>query len=766
LSRKPSLKFLLALVLALGVAGFIMNVRTEFKQSRIQRSSGHNAIGSIGKGANGVNESRFANNNDNGLNRSSITFHPEPLVLEPFPTHDASICHCPGRGVPLKIYIMMHAWNNVALLHKAIASVAGQDLPSAPYDVSLTLLVFEDLSANLLTQEERLKLNSTMDIHFLRADKCTSCEKLGSAGAKWALISYLQNMSVNPNDYVMILDGDDTLADKHVIRDLAAHVLPQKPWFIWGMHNGKYSEQCSDLPRHASLEDKFPFRKDIWRYCHPRIFQAHLLALMSDSDFKRKDGSWLQKATDRGLIFKMLETSGPRRAHFFHERGPSINYSFTPNNGLRVFSKQTIQNDKNYVNGLPALQPGVETIHVVVAVWDRTRTDRFVQHLVKSKAPQGNPVRFAFHICLNNASRFEELSAIVRLHSSPNRVVRVHVMGGNYGGFSRFLVARRLRTEELASHFIMVDDDMYVRANTLWQLWLNRAPMTYACVHGKNWFSKRNPVYFDIAADRSWLPSHVKYFQYCGTGGSIIDGSIFGDPLLLRIPGRFLFVEDLWLSYVVKLKGWEVVRLPKNINLGWSAVENNRGQWKKLRKTKQQMLDALVSCSFSIQHTAILDERADSDTGLEAVECSRKTMRLSKTTEHSTAASLTSRAFNGNKPHNPSLSRLKMQLLTGGTGEGILDSSTRGVIYYKEPLSEAEAERNVRGFNTTHKRKVIAELPTGIWTELDWNERLALLGKATWEERDDLLGGALMRDKEEKGLGSRSKRMLLGHMLA
>ena len=119
---------------------------------------------------------------------------------------------------------------------------------------------------------------------------------------------------------------------------------------------------------------------------------------------------------------------------------------------------------------------------------------------MKSKAPQGNPVRFAFHICLNNASRFEELSAIVRLHSSPNRVVRVHVMGGNYGGFSRFLVARRLRTEELASHFIMVDDDMYVGADTIGRLWLNRAPMTYACFHGRNWFQKKNPKYYDNSA--------------------------------------------------------------------------------------------------------------------------------------------------------------------------------------------------------------------------------------------------------------------------
>ena len=126
----------------------------------------------------------------------------------------------------------------------------------------------------MLTEREKSLLSASMNVEFMRATNCFDCPQLGSAGSKWRMFNHIKNIA-NPSDYVIVLDGDDIFADDHVISDLAALVLPKKPWFIWGKDNGKYSEQSIDLPRRnppINL-DNYQFRKEVWGYCHPRIFK-------------------------------------------------------------------------------------------------------------------------------------------------------------------------------------------------------------------------------------------------------------------------------------------------------------------------------------------------------------------------------------------------------------------------------------------------------------------------------------------------------------
>ena len=543
-----------------------------------------------------------------------------PLAL-PRLTAGSPLCHRPDHGVPLQIYIMMATWNDIALLKESISSVSGQELPSFPFKVGLTLLVYEDTSGEMLTEREKSLLSATMDIQFMRAEGCTSlfgCPQLGSAGSKWRLLKRLKDIA-NPSDYVIVLDGDDVFADKHVIRDLAALVLPTKPWFIWGKHNGKYSEQCKDVPRYDNNVDlrKYRFREEYWGYCHPRMFQAHLLNTIDESDFQRPDGSWLQKATDRPFIFKMLETSGVERTHFFDERAPTVNYTFTASNGLVRFDKKVIQGDKNYVNGLPPLETASQIIHVVAAIYDRKNTQLFVKNLVASASPEVDDydIEFEYHLCLNDASRLEEILIIAKMYSTTRRRVRVHVMDDNHGGFSRFIVAQKLRREQNVEYIIMLDDDMIVYTETLRSLWEKRAPLTFSCWYGKFWEIKddkevdywRPSIGKDTTKDTPigsmniLTKNKLSEWQYGGTGCSIVDASIFDDPLLFKIPLEYLHVEDLWLSYVVLLRGWRIPRI-RGVHFELDYDLNNAGQWSNadLKTKKSDMLIGLSKCDFPI----------------------------------------------------------------------------------------------------------------------------------------------------------------------
>jgi hypothetical protein len=518
---------------------------------------------------------------------------------------DFPLCNDPGYSVPLRIFVMMAAWNDVNLLKKAIYSVANQKLKAFPFQLRVTLLIYEDESEDMLAEQEKAMLSSMMDVQFFKAE-CeddTVCPQLGSAGSKWALLSHLKAVA-NPSDYVFVLDGDDTLADSSVMQDLS-EVLTKKPWFIWGKHNGKYSEQCLDLPRERDLSN-FNFRTELWSYCHPRIFQAHLLGTIEAADFKREDGTWLQKATDRPFIFKMLESSGADRIHFWNERPPTVNYTFTANNGLVRFEKSVIAGDKAYINSLAPVDLLPVTIDVITAIYDRNNTEVFIRRLMKSNALYN--WEFNFHICLNDKSRLGEMLELAEAFSRPGKQVIIHLLADNYGGFSRFLVAKKLRLKTKLQYIIMLDDDMLVYPTTLMQLWEYRAPLTFACWYGKVWAEDKaeEPDYWKplspggvsaLLKNSIQLKKFTEY-QYGGTGCSIVDASIFDAPRLFEIPSRFLFVEDLWLSYIVLLSGWRIPRVVLQFEMDYEL--NKGGQWANLKTTKSNMFYELMRCSTSL----------------------------------------------------------------------------------------------------------------------------------------------------------------------
>lgn len=546
------------------------------------------------------------------------TFAKEPISFS-F-EEDIPLCQNNVDGVPLNIFVMMSSWNNTRLLSEAISSVGRQKLPNFPYRVHVTLVVFED-QGDMLSEEEKVRLKARMDIHFLSAPG----SRLGSAGSKWVLLQHLRKIA-GPNDYVVMLDGDDVFSDSNVLADLSQKVIPNQPWFAWGSINlpanipKNYKADCKDVPRDSpdspdsiALQN-YDFRREPFVYCHPRIFSAHLIGVMEESDFQRPDGSFLEKATDRPMIYKMLETAGVDRVHFVDERPPMYNYSYTEMNGLKAFGKNVVGGDKQYVINLPSVPKERQVVHIISAIFDRP-IENWLKRLVASSSPDG--VDFQFHIGVNDIARLEELQILAKNMSRPGRTILLHPIAENYRGFSRFLVAKKLRLEVKIEFVIFLDDDILVQENTLQTVWERREALTYKCLYGKAWNVSGTSE--DRAMVDYWLPdftcflptgsrtpcgnaqlnSSVVEWHYGGSGLSIIDASIFDDPIVFKIPREYLHVEDLWLSYLVLLKRWRIPRL-FDIKYDMRDELSNTGQHKALTDVKTTMMKQLATCPTSI----------------------------------------------------------------------------------------------------------------------------------------------------------------------
>jgi hypothetical protein len=85
------------------------------------------------------------------------------------------------------------------------------------------------------------------------------------------------------------------------------------------------------------------------------------------------------------------------------------------------------------------------------------------------------------------------------------------------------------------------------------------------------------------AAGPDGAPTVAAPAKYLGTGGMIADSSIFTDDALFRCPGKYWFIEDVWLSYfAAAVHGWRLYRSHAEIGL----MLDDLGQTRRLSELK------------------------------------------------------------------------------------------------------------------------------------------------------------------------------------
>lgn len=475
------------------------------------------------------------------------------------------------------MWIVMTSWNDKKGLHRALKNVESQ-LPSFK---NVHVVVYEDVSPDMMSQEEKSHYSAT----FLQR---LTVQNMGSAYAKFRIFKHIQTIS-NPNDYVMVLDGDDVLSHNGVLQYIRNVTLQHQYWFMWGRIRGKYEEQCGPLPVKTSMIRAHArnMKRQIWPVCHPRIFKSGLIRYLNEDQFKDENDNWLQKSTDRPFMFSFLEWSGDDRIHFLSEQ-QIYNYSWTPNNGLLRFNAKTINYDRDYVNQREPMTEHPIFIDVIACLWDRRSESSFFSSIMGSSLRENHIIRL--HICNNKPELQYERENIAKMYKQ----VTVYNMHKNTFGYGRFLLAKKIMKKLLVEYIIMIDDDMELKEHTLQAVFDERKPLTYSAWYGKNWHEHETDYWHPLHQIPVSHPSlalqkfpNVHTWQYGGTGMSIIDARIFFTDIIFACPDEFKNIEDIWLSYVVQLLKWDTLRLRVDFNV--NVKQNSVGQWSNLREQKNKM---------------------------------------------------------------------------------------------------------------------------------------------------------------------------------
>lgn len=515
------------------------------------------------------------------------------LVLRQVPLkrdlHKRALCHGDETGsINMKIWVGMHAWDEPGLLERAVRSVLSQKLTDGRHRVVLDvrLVVFVDrcgADANVVTRKLCRRNKRCNIIGALDRD---TCPEQGSAFAKWEIINHVRRQA-DPHDYFTLLDGDDKYTSRSTLMNIFLGVLlPTRPNFAWGSQTGKFNEECKE----SHMPGTYARALVPWVFCHPRFFRVRLLSDLNVSMFKRSNGSWLQKATDRPLVYAALETSPEKITHI--RGGPHVSYTFGKKNGLKRFSKHIISGDKQQVMARLPLKSWPLEIHLFCAIFDRPNTIYFMDHLLQSELGE---YKVRVHIANNKASRQAELVALAALKSTDQITFDVTAMPSNLGGMARFLLLKQMMRVYLIDFAVFIDDDQYVGKQSILNLWAQRENRAMVSWFGKCW---------DNAESKYWVPtfgfnqihqnsSFPKVWHYAGTGFSIVDTLIFSDPRVFQIPDEYFYVEDLWLSYILSVNTWKRKRAFVSIT---QSNESHSGQFNNLKKVKERMFRQLNTC--------------------------------------------------------------------------------------------------------------------------------------------------------------------------
>ena len=159
--------------------------------------------------------------------------------------------------------------------------------------------------------------------------------------------TFLGILEANPEDedVIIVLDGDDWLANKDVFNILNTTYLQNKCLMTYGSYmeypsktRGKFSRQLPD----TIVKDKL-FRKFQWSTSHLRTFKYRLWKNIRKEDILDKDGKIYSMCGDLPVIFPMLEMAEER--------------SFYIEDILHVYNRSNPLNEDKVNHGL---QLGIE----------------------------------------------------------------------------------------------------------------------------------------------------------------------------------------------------------------------------------------------------------------------------------------------------------------------------------------------------------------------------------------------------------------------
>ena len=200
-------------------------------------------------------------------------------------------------------------------------------------------------------------------------------------------------------------------------------------------------------------------------------------------------------------------------------------------------------------------------IAVIMCIWKRVSR---LHKTIKDFQKQSHQY-FDVYFWNNDYSQKNDVDNIIKKLNFKSNIYHSLI---NEGGFGRFLYAKDIYGKYKT--IVFIDDDQNFDENFI--------------LNFKNQFKLKSAhSWYCWKLDGSyWNRTRVgneEEGDYCGTGGMMIDSTIFKNELVYQIPEKYKFVEDLWLSYIVKnIFGWKLYGINQNITFDIDKLDqfNNK----------------------------------------------------------------------------------------------------------------------------------------------------------------------------------------------
>jgi glycosyltransferase involved in cell wall biosynthesis len=234
-------------------------------------------------------------------------------------------------------------------------------------------------------------------------------------------------------------------------------------------------------------------------------------------------------------------------------------------------------------------------VAVVVLTWQRISALRNTLYSLYRQTHKN------FDVYISNGNLNPKTCAIIEKYATSYRLRGMNIYvshdGNEIFAFRRMTVGKRL-AENGYEIILFIDDDVTIPSKYVSRCLDQYEPKTYKSGFAWSLFKEGSSYY--KYRERRW--DNEKQINYCGTGISMIDASIFLEKGLLDAPESAYKIEDLWLSYYAQhVMKWRLAYMatPEVLISG----DDNVALFKSVQKdliNKDHLLRELVSRGWKI----------------------------------------------------------------------------------------------------------------------------------------------------------------------
>jgi len=227
-----------------------------------------------------------------------------------------------------KFIVIVPVYNAVNYIEGCLNSILSQDYQN--YE----LCVMDDCSTDGTWQ----KIGEVCNRDWSRFNMCRNEYRVDCALANF--VKAIELFSFDKEDVLCLVDGDDKLADNHVLSYLNEVYSNPDIWLTYGQYvpaSGAYPPYCKPIPDTRTYR-----RSRNWLTSHFRTIKRKLWDKIDDKDMRGSDGKYYTCVADAAYLYPAIEMCGSRHLKFI-ERILYIYNDLNPSNEMKINSELSIK---------------------------------------------------------------------------------------------------------------------------------------------------------------------------------------------------------------------------------------------------------------------------------------------------------------------------------------------------------------------------------------------------------------------------------------